>query len=162
MKTKNSDIAVKIFLVVVAVILVGLLIAWSTGVFKDKRNDLNEGTERINNVLSSMAEFDLIVYDGASISGDTLVELINDVKEKELEIGIGVSTLANSSKSNIKYYNHSIANESEGDILGSEITLAPTSDKTDNSYINPIGKFKGELKRDINENIIGLVFVQQR
>jgi hypothetical protein len=36
MKTKNSDIAVKIFMVVVAVILVGLIIAWSTGVFKDR------------------------------------------------------------------------------------------------------------------------------
>ena len=90
MKTKNSDIAVKIFLVVVAVILVGLLIAWSTGVFKDKRNDLNEGPERINSVLGSMAEFDLLVYDSASISGDTLVKLIADVKNRELELSMGL------------------------------------------------------------------------
>ena len=78
MKTKNSDIAVKIFLVVVAVILVGLIIAWSTGVFKDKKNDLNEGTERINNAISSMAEFDLLVYDGGNITGSLLLDLIDN------------------------------------------------------------------------------------
>ncbi|NLK03279.1 MAG: hypothetical protein GX319_02585 [Clostridiales bacterium] len=162
MKTKNSDIAVKIFLVVVAVILVGLLIAWSTGVFKDKRNDLNEGTERINNVLGSMAEFDLLVYDSASISGDTLVKLIADVKNRELELSIGVNTLANPSVSSTRYYNRSMKNETSGNVLGSEVTLNPTTDKTDDDYINPTGKFKGEIKRDVNDNIIGLVFVQHR
>ena len=69
---------------VVAVILVGLIIAWSTGVFKDKRKDLNEGTERIN-AISSMAEFDLLAYDGGSIMGSLLVDLIND-KEKTLTL----------------------------------------------------------------------------
>ena len=87
MKTKNSDIAVKIFMVVVAVILVGLIIAWSTGVFKDKRKDLNEGTERINNAISSMAEFDLLAYDGGSIMGSLLVDLIND-KERDFNINV--------------------------------------------------------------------------
>ena len=78
MKTKNSDIAVKIFLVVVAVILVGLIIAWSMGVFKDKKKDLDDGTARINNAISSMAEFDLLVYDGGTITGGLLLELIEE------------------------------------------------------------------------------------
>ena len=93
MRTKNSEIAVKIFLLVVSVILVGLIIAWSTGVFKDKRNDLNQGTEKINDVLGTMADFDLLVYDGNIISGERVADLIEEVMRK-IDMAIGVKTIA--------------------------------------------------------------------
>ena len=92
MKTKKSDIAVKIFLVVVAVILVGLIIAWSTGVFKDKKKDLSKGTEKINSAISSMSEYDIQMYSEASISGDSLVDLIERVRKEQLDLSIVVKT----------------------------------------------------------------------
>lgn len=144
MKTKNSDIAVKIFLVVVAVILVGLIIAWSTGVFKDKKNDLNEGTEKINSAISSMAEFDLIIYDGASISGDLLVDLIKTVNEKNPELTINVATLAMPS--------------SPAAYKGT--TIYPLPAKGEDSYINPNGMFRGEVIRDENDVITAVTFTQ--
>lgn len=149
MKTKNSDIAVKIFLVVVAVILVGLIIAWSTGVFKDKRKDLNEGTAKINSAISSMAEFDLLIYDGASISGEALVELIETIGEKDSEFTITVETLAtlmpSSTASAISY-------------IGNKSTIP--IEKDNGNYINPNGLFKGQINREENENITGLTFTQ--
>lgn len=146
MKTKNSDIAVKIFLVVVAVILVGLIIAWSTGVFKDKKNDLNEGTEKINNAISSMAEFDLLVYDGGSISGDALVELIRTSNDKDPSFVISVITLASS--------------PTETSYTGTSSYPSPEPAKEASNYINPNGMFKGKIKREDNENITGLTFTQ--
>lgn len=146
MKTKNSDIAVKIFLVVVAVILVGLLIAWSTGVFKDKRNDLNDGTERINKAISSMAEFDLLAYDGGNITGNLLVDLINEVVEGEMDIEeITVETI----KGTDKTYTNS-AKYNLGDL-----------DKQNADYINPNGVFKGKIKRNENGIIETIKFTQQ-
>jgi hypothetical protein len=133
MKTKNSDIAVKIFLVVVAVILVGLIIAWSTGVFKDKRNDLNEGTAKINSAISSMAEFDLLFYDGGTITGILLLDLI-----KESDVTISYRTLENANVSPIP---------------------APPTGNTD---VNLNALFKGEIVRDANNVITELIFTQQR
>jgi len=146
MKTKNSDIAVKIFLVVVAVILVGLIIAWSTGVFKDKQKDLNEGTERINSAISSMAEFDLLYYDDGTITGSLLQDLINEKADgsSDLEgVIISYKTLA--------------------DIIVTPAPYpSPAPSKGEERYINPNGIFKGDVTRDKNNVITGLIFTQQK
>ena len=145
MKTKNSDIAVKIFLVVLAVILVGLIIAWSMGVFKDKKSDLDNGTTRINNAISSMAEFDLLVYDRCTITGSLLLELIeemNNAKDGNRLYGI-----------TIEYVN---LKEQPKQVTPSPGATLPTG-------INPNGIFKGEVDRDENTNAIDkLIFTQQK
>ena len=150
MKSKNSDMVVKIFLVVVAVILVGLVIAWTTGVFKEKKSDLDQGTERINSAISSMAEFDLLVYDGGTITGSLLLDLIEDKdadSEKLEGVEILYTTLAD-------------------DLKASPATPAtyPTSapKKENERYINPNGLFKGEVKRNDNNVIEKLIFTQQK
>lgn len=140
MKTKNSDIAVKIFLVVVGVILVGLLVAWSTGVFKDKSKDLNDGTERINKVISSMAEFDLLAYDGATITGSLLLELIEEYRDSNVKILY--ATLKDTT---------------------STAYPSPAPGPSDSGYINPNGIFKGEVKRNEDTNVIEEIkFKQQK
>jgi hypothetical protein len=144
MKTKNSDIAVKIFLVVVAVILVGLIIAWSTGVFKDKRNDLNEGTEKINKAINSMVEFDLLYYDGGNVTGRLLSKLITD---SEMDVSIRVQTLGMPA----------LSSPTPPPVYPTEIPL----DKAATNYINPNGIFKGEVVRDPNGVITDIIFTQQ-
>lgn len=143
MKVKNSDIAVKIFLVVVGVILVGLIIAWSTGVFKDKKKDLNDGTERINRAISSMAEFDLLAYDGGSITGSLLLDLIEDARDGNIDVEIKVKTIAMGTKDPTPYP-----------------TKAPS--KEEDNYINPNGIFIGEVERNENGIITGIAFTQQK
>lgn len=149
MKTKNSDIAVKIFLVVVGVILVGLLVAWSTGVFKDKKNDLSRSTEKINNVIGSLAEFDLLVYEGESIKGDTVIDLIKDVEERELNITITVITNINLEKKH------------EGTIYGKDNNFTLEDNKTKENYINPNGLFIGEIQRNENGMVENITFTQK-
>lgn len=149
MKTKNSDIAVKIFLVVVGVILVGLLIAWSVGVFKDKKNDLNRSTEKINNAIESMADFDLMIYEGDSIKGDTVIDLINEVNEKMYDIKITVKT--NMNKNGSTY----------GKGENSKWKAYDIADKTDENYINPNGIFTGELIKNGNGIVEEVVFTQK-
>lgn len=143
MKTKNSDIAVRIFLVVVGVILAGLMIAWSVGVFKDKKKDLNDGTDRINKTISSMSEFDLLAYDGASISGSLLLELIESKPDDVQILYITLKELKGSNSPTPSAY------------------PSPTPSKSDSRYINPNGIFKGEVKRNDNGIIDKIIFTQQ-
>jgi len=145
MKFKNDDLPVKIFLVVVAVVLVGLIVAWSTGVFKDKKKDLNEGTERINKAISSMTEFDLLTYDGGSVTGSFLLDLIEDVRKGKLDLEISVITGANGSQN-----------------FSPSVTPTPVADRHNDAYINPNGIFVGKLERDENGIIEKITFTQQK
>ena len=146
MKTKYSEIAVKIFLVVVTVILVGLLIAWSTGVFKEKRNGLNDGTERINNALSSLAEFDLLYYDGTSITGSLLLDLIKEKADGSSRLdGVEIvyKTLSEPTATPSPY-------------------PSPAPVKGAPRYINPNGIFEGKVVRGSNNAIERLEFAQHK
>ncbi|HPU63951.1 MAG TPA: hypothetical protein PK304_07335 [Mobilitalea sp.] len=153
MRTKNSDIAVKIFLVVVGVILTGLIIAWSTGVFKDKKNDLSRSTEKINNAISSLAEFDLLVYEGESIRGDTIIDLIKDLKDKDLDITVTVVTNENiyNKKNGVTYSNSN-----------QYVDKDYSQKKTDENYINPNGNFIGKVKKNENGMVENITFTQQK
>lgn len=165
MKSKNeSSLVVNIFLVVVVVVLVGLLIAWMTGVFKDKRQDLNNGTEKIDHVIGTISEFDLVVYDGYTMKGSSLVELINEYTTKEAPVAIGVQTLANMKGTSNKttYYNYSITSDSSGYNLGTKKSDTVPTVKTSDDYIAPNESFKGEILRNSNNDIIGILFVQQK
>ncbi len=157
MKTKKSDLVAKIFLAAVIVILVGLLIAWMVGVFKDKKQDLNSGTEKIDQAINSMAEFDLLVYDGDTISGETLVELISDFRKKEVYVSVGVETL--DEKENYYNYNYSSTDRKIGAAI---VTPVPPTSKSDLGYITPSGNFLGEIIKNSNNEIVCLKFTQQQ
>lgn len=151
MKTKkSSELPVKIFLVVVGVILVGLIIAWAMGVFKEKKKEIDNSTERINRALSSMAEFDILVLDGSTINGDLLLEIL---KEKYVEKTERFSNIA------IQYYT-----------LKDSKTAKPTdtSGITKDNYkekfndINLNGVFEGTVERDENGIINKIIFRQKK
>lgn len=138
----------------VIVVLVGLLIAWMAGVFKDKKQDLNSGTEKIDKAINSIADFDLLVYDGDTISGETLSELISEYKSKDIPISIWVHTLDSSDA----YYNYSFTTNN----LGTAVTITPPASKTASSYITPSGNFLGDVIKNSNNEIVCLKFSQQK
>lgn len=135
MKTKKSEMVAKIFITAVVVVLVGLLIAWMTGVFKDKKQDLNSGTEKIDQAINSMADFDLLVYDGDTISGKTLIETIANLKAKDVKVSVWVLTL----DGNNAYYNYAFTPATN--TLGDANATVPGTSKLTAGYITPSGNF---------------------
>lgn len=154
MKTKYSDLVAKIFLTAIIVVLVGLLIAWMAGLFKDKKQDLNSGTEKIDNTINSIADFDLLVYGGNTISGESLVELTKDFKTKDVPVSVWVHTLDNADT----YYNYSYTSSD----LGAAVTITPPASKSASGYITPSGNFLGEVLKNDNNEIVCLKFTQQK
>lgn len=163
MKTKKADIAAKIIITVVVVILVGLLTAWMVGIFKDKKQDLNSGTEKINTIVSSVAEFDYMSYDGASISGKTLVDLIKETVADAQELSIAVQTYVNYKKTTpvTIYYNKVLTANYSLDTAGAATTLNQSS-KSSDSYIAPSGSFLGKVLKNPNDEVTGILFVQKK
>lgn len=154
MRTKKADLVVKILFVAILVILSGLLIAWMTGAFKDKKQDLNNGMEKIDSTMGSVADFDLLAYDGMPISGEAVMNLIKEYNDKSIPLAIRVITLAGSN-----YYNYDVATSNLGSSLG-----APSfsTNKAATSYITPTGDFKGSVLRNANDEIYCIEFKQQK
>lgn len=163
MKSKYADIAAKIIITVVIVILVGLLVAWMVGLFKDKKQELNSSMEKINTTANSVADFDYLSYDGASISGKTLVELIMETVEDAPELSIAVQTYANLKKSTpvTIYYNKALSANNSINSSGTVTTLNQSSKSNDN-YIAPNGSFIGKVLRNPNDEVTGILFVQKK
>lgn len=157
MKTKKSDLVAKILIAAIIVILAGLMIAWMAGLFKDKKQDLNSGTEKINTTINSMADFDLLVYDGDTINGDSLAELITDYKEKSVPVSIEVKTLDGTTVN----YNYAVTDTGLGN-LGATVTVTPPAGKAANGYITPSGKFTGSVRKNSNDEIYCLAFQQKK
>lgn len=157
MKTKKSDLVVNILITVLVVVLAGLLIAWMTGMFKDKKKAINDGTEKINGVISSVAEFDLLAYDDSTIRGDVLLDLIEEYKDKDVKVSIGVHTLDNITTG--IYYNYGYASDN---LVEPALTITPPAGKSETSYITPSASFLGEVLRNPNNEIVCLKFTQQK
>jgi hypothetical protein len=165
MKTKNADFVNKLLFIVIAAILSGLLIAFMIGLYKDKRQELNNSTGKIKTISGSVSNIDFEAYNGATISGETLIALIKEVIQDNNELSIAVQTYANINKSaaTTVYYNRAI------DSNTNNITTATVSNleddqlsKSNANYITPTANFYGELLRNSNDEITGILFLQRK
>ncbi len=114
--------------------------------------------DKIASQNAQMLESDISIYDGMTVSGSDVLNAIRKFQNDYLSIEV-VTGRDTSGTSYI--YN---STESSGVInMGSEITFDITKamDKTENTYINPTGRFLGSIYRDANGNIAKIKFEQQ-
>lgn len=158
MKSKNgTGLIVGIVITVFVIIIVGVVILWGSGYFTKNKKTLDTSTGKIDRAIGSMAEFDLDVYDGASMNGEALVELINDLKNDGVVVAVGVDTLAATSAA---YYNN-VYDATAKNITTTGTPATISTSKADANYINPNGTFKGSVLRNANKEIVCVLFTQQ-
>lgn len=163
MKVKNaSGLVVGVILTVFVIILVGVIIFWTSGEFNSKKKTMDNSTAKIDRAIGSYSEFDYEIYDGKSLAGDAVKELISKVTSKGEVISIGVDTLDVGAA---KYYNYAFtaASSTESQDIGAIITPVPTppTSKSDVNYINPNGTFVGKVLKNANYEIVCVLFTQQ-
>jgi len=163
MKTKKSNLIPMIIGVVVVLILAGLFFSWQMGWFKGKKQDIDGATTKLDTSIGAMSDFDVTLYDGGSISGDEIVELINNVVAKGPELSIAVQTLVNAKKATpiTIYYNKALTNGNAINTSGT-ITTLDQSNKSNDNYLTPSAAFLGKSLRNSNNEITGILFIQQK
>lgn len=154
MKTKKMDLIPMVILTVIVVVLCGLFVAWLTGTFKDKKADMDSGTEKIDSAIGGIADFDLLVYDGDMIRGKSLTKLIAEYDSKDVQVSLWVHTLDNTDA----YYNYAYTANN----LGAAVTVTPPTGKASSGYITPSGSFLGEVLKNTNGEIVCIKFTQQK
>lgn len=163
MKSKNSNLVVGVIITVFFIILVGVIIMWTTGQFNSKKKTMDNSTNKIDQAIGGMSEFDWTVYEGNPVSGAQLVDVIKDVIAKKEVIAIRVCTLANLTAGEDYNYDYTpAASGTDATIKAITTPPAPTTTKTDKDYINPNESFIGKVIRNTNNEIICVQFTQQQ
>ncbi|MFQ9934493.1 MAG: hypothetical protein ACLRVQ_08715, partial [Lachnospiraceae bacterium] len=111
---------------------------------REAKETAANGANQINKLNSEFVESDKIIYDGATVSGSEVVNVIKKMKHDE----VGIYVVTNKSKT---YYGYEF-DISSGDLLkkadsGYEEACVSTGSK----YINPYADFRGKVVRDSND-----------
>lgn len=149
--------AQKVLMIIAEIAAVILIIVFGFFAVKyaiDKgRNIVNEAGENIDSTL----ETKYTMYDGEIISGSNVVNVISTTFSGSDNIYILVKTKEN--PTGVYYVCSADCERLEHD---EERTLVRNSKtKTNANYITPTGKFYGEVQRNDNDAIVGIVFTQE-
>lgn len=163
MRTKKANMVTVLLLTLIGIIITGLFVAWMVGFMKDKKQSMNTSSDKADSVIGSMADFDFDAYDGNTIGGQTLIKLINDTTEKSPELSIAVQTLVNAKKATpvTIYYNKALTTANAINSSGTVTTLNQSTKSSDN-YITPTANFCGEVLKNSNNEVTGILFIQQK
>jgi LPS O-antigen subunit length determinant protein (WzzB/FepE family) len=159
MKANNITEAAKVLILVATIIVVCVLCAIGFKMTNEGKSAVNSSTSNLNNMTGQYQDIDKAIYDGATVQGSEVVNLIKKILNSEEYLAIRVSTKANTNRD----YNYAFtaAGESSAASLGTKTTNALSTSKSDSFYINPNASFSGKVYKDANSIIICIEFVQQ-
>lgn len=153
MKQKNSDIVTYIFMSVVAVIIVGVIIACIKNSLESTMDTANHLIGRQEQALSEIEEYDIMKYDNEELRGSEVVNFIKKYlgdysPEEEAPIYVRVKTASAEGSHDNTYTN-------------SEYISDIKNFSSRQHYIKPTAWFTAEVIRTENKAILGVAFIQK-
>lgn len=162
MRTNHISDAAKILIFAATVIIVCVLCAIGFKTANEGKSVVSSGTSQLNAMSSEYQDVNKSIYDGSTILGSELSSMIKKAIEKDEYLSIVVKTLANTAGANYNY-THVVSAAGDHSIVttGSPIKTVTTL-KSDINYINPSAQFLGTVYKDVNNNVICIMFEQQQ
>lgn len=151
--------ATRALIIGVSVIIVCIVCSLALYMSKQGKTAINSGTNQYNKLLEDYEDLDKAMYNGLEVSGDEITSLIHRMTNQDEYVAVRVKTKA----SNFVCYNY-YYDEEKNLISRSDEALflrELTTNKGDDSYINPQGDFLGKVIKNVNGSIICLEFIQQ-
>lgn len=144
--------SLKGLLLAAGTIITCIVIGLGFYIAREARDTAAGGAGQISKLNAEFNESDKVMYDGLEVSGSEVINVIN--KFKNSNIGIRVAT----KKTTVSYIHLLNDNQTLG---GSSNASVKDAQKSENqNYINPNAQFFGEVIRDLNNTIIGIIFTQ--
>lgn len=154
----------KILLFIGGGVIVLLVIMFGIRQFRNTQDQANAIGTQITDKVNNALELTYTQYDGKVISGADVVNVIKDTYAASDYIQVVVDTNAGAAVAFVTDRTIDAATAGPGAKV-SQATysglIANAEDKTNGNYIQPTGKFKGEILRDSNKTIVQLKFTQQ-
>ena len=155
------DNGLKALLVGAGTVITCIVISLGFYLTRGARDTATSGFSQISKLNAEFNESDKSLYDGLSVSGSEVLNVIN--KYKNEDFGVIVETKSNDE---VHYIYELYKTETVDTIfydLGDKSFEKVSEAKivTHDNYINQSAQFKGEVLRDSNNVIIGLRFTQE-
>lgn len=119
---------------------------------REAKNTASTGTNQINKVNTEFAESDKTIYDGTNISGSEVVSVIKRLEGEQT--GVYVKTTESNT-----FYGYEF-NIDSGELVQMTTNKYTSTDASSKQYINPYATYIGEVVRNSNNAITGLIFTQ--
>ena len=134
-------------------IITCVVISLSFFIAREAKNTANNGANQINQLNAEFMESDKTIYDGVTVSGSEVINVIKKFANDKLSISVKTNR-------GTTYYGYCI-NETNGDITTeSNSDIKNAYEVGHSNYINPYGRFMGKIVRDANNVITAIVFEQ--
>ena len=147
------DNSLKGLILAAGTIITCVVISLGFFIAREAKDTASNGANQINKLNSEFVESDKVIYDGATVSGSEVVNVIKKFKNEK----IGILVKTNKSET---FYGYAF-DENGGDILRQVDSKHSDAIDSDSSrYVNPYVNFVGRIVRDKNEVITGIVFEQ--
>ncbi len=136
------------------IIITCIIISLGFYIAREASDTASSGTGQIHQLQAEFSDTSKTMYENTEVSGSEVINVIRKFADEP--VGIKVQT-----KKTTNYYNYNFK-DTDGELgakSSTDVKLAQVP--SNNSYINPTGRFLGAVVRDANGMITGLSFVQQ-
>ncbi|SFR76966.1 hypothetical protein [Anaeromicropila populeti] len=145
--------SLKGLLLAAGTIITCIVISLGFFIAREARDTAAGGAGQISKLNAEFNESDKVMYDGLSVSGSEVINVINKFRNNELSVKVITNKAA-------YYYNWLLKNGDTELGENSSISIKEAQKPTSDNYINPNAQFLGTILRDVNNAIIAIEFSQ--
>lgn len=147
------DNSLKGLILAAGTIITCIVISLGFYISREARDTAASGAGQISKLNAEFNESDKVMYDGLSVSGSEVINVINKFKNGDIAIQVNTKKCST-------YYDN-VLDDKQTEIIGtSSASVKSAQNSQSNVYINPNGQFLGSIIRDVNYTIIGIIFSQ--
>lgn len=150
------DSGLKALLLGAGTVITCIVISLAFYITRGSRDTATSAFSNISKINAEFNESDKVMYDGLSVAGSEVINVINKYKNDQLSIIV-------STKKSVTYYGYNTIVTDGVYSLGTASSSSINDAKkiTHSAYINQSAQFTGEVLRDSNNTVIGIKFTQE-
>lgn len=152
------DNGLKGLLLAAGTIITCIIVSLGFYIAREARDTAATGAGSISKLNSEFNDNDKTMYDGLSVSGSEVLNVI--AKFSSEDVCIRVETIASGNSGKYAYYLYTLSSDYT---LGSASSakISDAKDKKNINYINPNATFYGSVQRNSNHVVTCITFVQK-
>lgn len=120
---------------------------------REAKDTASNGANQINKLNAEFLESDKTIYEGATVSGSEVINVIKRFAGEKLAVCVATNKSVVSYGYNINMNSGNIGEKSQSNI-------ADAYSEENSAYINPYASFTGKIIRDGNDVITAIYFEQ--
>lgn len=150
--------SLKAILIGAGVVITLIVVSIGFLLMRSGQSTAQNAISKLNQMNAEMSESQYTMYEGVENRGSEVVNVLKKFKDEYIGIQVKTNKIPSGT-----WYIHTVTISNNVGSIGTKSTnlISNTMDETKTEYINPNGKFLGELVRDENGTVVAMIFTQK-